>query len=130
MHYRSIKSGRWSSSCSDAWCILATTTSVVNMATFSLNLQRRVEPGLTACGKFDGTHACLAAATSAGNVLIHSPHRDAADNQNYTFQADARLNWSGELAELQIGRQVCPRNLNIYIYKILFLVSHSIIMII
>ncbi|XP_058788699.1 Bardet-Biedl syndrome 2 protein homolog [Phymastichus coffea] len=76
------------------------------MATFSLNLQRRVEPGLTACGKFDGSHACLAAATSAGNVLVHSPHRDAAANPSQSFGEETRLSWVGELAELQIGRQV------------------------
>ncbi|XP_001604585.1 Bardet-Biedl syndrome 2 protein homolog [Nasonia vitripennis] len=76
------------------------------MATFSLNLQRRVEAGLTGCGKFDGSHACLAAATSAGNVLVHSPHRDAVASKNFELNSEARLSWSGELAELQIGRQV------------------------
>ncbi|KAJ8675989.1 hypothetical protein QAD02_011775 [Eretmocerus hayati] len=74
------------------------------MATFSLNLHRRLEPSLTTCGKFDGSHACLASATSAGNVLVHSPHRQPATNIG--SNAEARLAWSGEVAELQIGQQV------------------------
>ena len=76
------------------------------MASFFLNLQRRVEPTLIASGKFDGSHACLAAATSGGNVLIHSPHRESSENFGQGKSA-GRLSWSGELAELQIGRQVC-----------------------
>ncbi|XP_014207589.1 Bardet-Biedl syndrome 2 protein homolog [Copidosoma floridanum] len=74
------------------------------MATFSLNLQRRVEAGLAASGKFDGSHACLAVATSAGNVLVHSPHREAPTSNG--LNTEARLTWTGEIAELQIGRQV------------------------
>lgn len=77
-----------------------------SMAAFSLNLQRRVESTLIVSGKFDGSHACLAAATSAGNVLIHSPHRESSESLEQEKCA-GRLSWSGELAELQIGKQVC-----------------------
>lgn len=75
------------------------------MASFSLNLQRRVELSLIASGKFDGSHACLTAATSSGNVLVHSPHRASSENFE-DAQAVGRLSWSGELAELHIGNQV------------------------
>ena len=78
------------------------------MAAFTLNLQRKVEQSLVACGKFDGSHSCLVAATSSGNVLVHSPHRQAATKDNSTEheQLEGRLAWSGEIAELQIGKQV------------------------
>ncbi|XP_033217005.1 Bardet-Biedl syndrome 2 protein homolog isoform X2 [Belonocnema kinseyi] len=75
------------------------------MAAFSLNLQRRVESALIISGKFDGSHTCLAAATSAGTVLIHSPHRESFKSLEQE-KSDGRLAWSGELAELEIGRQV------------------------
>lgn len=85
------------------------------MSSFTLNLQRRVEAGLTACGKFDGSHACLTVATSGGNVLVHSPHREtAAPRLPKDGLAGTRMAWYGELAELQIGRQVCSR-LRIYL---------------
>ncbi|XP_043267546.1 Bardet-Biedl syndrome 2 protein homolog [Venturia canescens] len=79
------------------------------MAAFSLNLQRKVEQSLVSCGKFDGSHACLVASTSSGNVLVHSPHRQPTSNMGSETgqeQLEGRLAWSGELAELQIGRQV------------------------
>ena len=77
------------------------------MATFSLNIRRRVEASLIACGKFDGTHACLVAANSAGNVLVHSPHRNTGDDSTeLTEKQESRLTWTGEIAELQIGVQV------------------------
>lgn len=74
------------------------------MATFTLNIRRRLEAGLITCGKFDGTHACLVAANSAGNVLVHSPHRQATEPFDEATQS--RLTWNGEIAELQIGKQV------------------------
>ncbi|KAK2582215.1 hypothetical protein KPH14_004567 [Odynerus spinipes] len=76
------------------------------MAAFSLNIQKHIESGLVASGKFDGSHACLAAVTSGGNVLVHSPHRQPQIKNNDSEQPDGRLSWSGELAELQIGSQV------------------------
>ncbi|XP_011501938.1 PREDICTED: Bardet-Biedl syndrome 2 protein homolog [Ceratosolen solmsi marchali] len=76
------------------------------MATFSLNLHRRLEAGFVASGKFDGSHACLTAATSSGNVLVHSPHREAGVSNHQEPSSEARLTWSGELAELQIGKEV------------------------
>lgn len=77
------------------------------MAAFSLNLQRKIEPSLVTCGKFDGSHACLVFATSAGNILVHSPHRQPPANTTESHEnMERRLEWNGEIAELQIGRQV------------------------
>lgn len=95
----------------------SSSSSKTTKTTFTINLQRRVEPGLSSCGKFDGSHACLVAATSSGNVLVHSPHREppqdnlvpessSLTSQQQRQQEDARLKWTGELAELQIGREV------------------------
>ncbi|XP_043493368.1 Bardet-Biedl syndrome 2 protein homolog [Polistes fuscatus] len=76
------------------------------MAAFSLNIQKHIESSLVASGKFDGSHACLVAVTSGGNVLVHSPHKQPQIKNNDSEQPDGRLSWSGELAELQIGSQV------------------------
>ncbi|CAK9811316.1 Bardet-Biedl syndrome 2 protein homolog [Anthophora plagiata] len=76
------------------------------MAAFSLNIQKHVEPGLVVSGKFDGSHACLAAATYGGNILIHSPHRQPQITGHDHEQSDRKLSWSGELAELQIGTEI------------------------
>ena len=84
------------------------------MESFTLNLQRRLEPGSVTSGKFDGTHACLAATTSAGNVLVHSPHREPPENADFKILQEHRLAWTGETAELQIGRQVGAKVTNIY----------------
>lgn len=79
-------------------------------ASFSLSIARQIEAGLVASGKFDGSHACLALATTGGNVLVHSPHRQPKPDQQITdfdnVESDRRLAWTGELAELQIGNQV------------------------
>ncbi|XP_017893284.1 Bardet-Biedl syndrome 2 protein homolog [Ceratina calcarata] len=76
------------------------------MAAFSLNIQKHVEPGLVACGKFDGSHTCLVVATYGGNVLVHSPHRQPQITSHDHEQSDRKLSWSGELAELHIGTEV------------------------
>ncbi|XP_015513002.1 Bardet-Biedl syndrome 2 protein homolog isoform X1 [Neodiprion lecontei] len=75
------------------------------MAAFSLQLERKVESGLVACGKFDGSHACIVVATSGGNILVHSPHRRPLPNPDDDPKT-GRLAWTGELAELRIGKQV------------------------
>ncbi|XP_012280111.1 Bardet-Biedl syndrome 2 protein homolog [Orussus abietinus] len=75
------------------------------MPTFSLQLQKLIQPGYVVSGKFDGSHACLAAATPSGNILVHSPHRQPASNIEVE-QSQGKLAWSGELAKLQIGKQV------------------------
>ncbi|XP_066591973.1 Bardet-Biedl syndrome 2 protein homolog [Prorops nasuta] len=75
------------------------------MAAFSLNIHKRIEPKLVTSGKFDGSHACLAAATVGGNVLLHSPHRQPVVKTT-DDRSDGRLSWSGEIAELNIGSQV------------------------
>ncbi|EZA50631.1 hypothetical protein DMN91_003536 [Ooceraea biroi] len=76
------------------------------MAEFSLNIQKHIKAGLVVSGKFDGSHACLAAATPGGTILVHSPHRQPSINLNDHKQSSKRLSWSGELAELQIGTEV------------------------
>ncbi|KAK0179481.1 hypothetical protein PV327_005231 [Microctonus hyperodae] len=78
------------------------------MAVFNFNLQRKIEPSLVTCGKFDGSHPCLALATSAGSILIHSPHRQPPANviDSSHENLERRLEWNGEIAELQIGRQI------------------------
>ncbi|XP_043588448.1 Bardet-Biedl syndrome 2 protein homolog isoform X1 [Bombus pyrosoma] len=76
------------------------------MAAFSLNIQKHVEPGLVTSGKFDGSHACLAAATYGGNILVHSPHRQPQITGQDHEQSDRKVSWSGELAELQIGTEI------------------------
>ncbi|XP_076230796.1 BBSome complex member BBS2 [Calliopsis andreniformis] len=85
------------------------------MAAFSLNIQKHVEPGLVACGKFDGSHACLVAATFGGKILVHSPHRQPQIKDQDHEQSNKKLSWSGELAELQIGAEItalCTGRLN------------------
>ncbi|KAG7187986.1 hypothetical protein KM043_013942 [Ampulex compressa] len=74
------------------------------MATFSLNLDKKLEAGLLASGKFDGSHACLALATPAGNVLVHGPHRQP--RLEISQGSKHRMAWEGELAELRIGARV------------------------
>nr|XP_003703550.1 PREDICTED: Bardet-Biedl syndrome 2 protein homolog isoform X2 [Megachile rotundata] len=76
------------------------------MAAFTLNIEKHVEPCLVTCGKFDGSHACLAVATFGGNILVHSPHRQPQITGHDHEQADRKLSWSGELAELQIGTEI------------------------
>uniref|UniRef100_A0A8C2SVT2 Bardet-Biedl syndrome 2 protein homolog n=1 Tax=Coturnix japonica TaxID=93934 RepID=A0A8C2SVT2_COTJA len=41
---------------------------------FTLKLSHKLQPRTVALGRFDGAHPCLAAATQAGKVLVHSPH--------------------------------------------------------
>lgn len=86
------------------------------MAEFSLNIQKHIKAGLVVSGKFDGSHACLAAATPGGNILVHSPHRQPQVDYSDHKQSNKRLSWSGELAELQIGTEVrkCVKKLNYY----------------
>lgn len=77
----------------------------IRMAAFSLHLERKIESGFVVSGKFDGSHACIVAATSGGNILVHSPHRrkvlDPDDDAG-----SGRLSWIGEIAELRIGKRV------------------------
>ncbi|KAL6265602.1 hypothetical protein P5V15_002396 [Pogonomyrmex californicus] len=76
------------------------------MAEFSLNVQKHIKASLVVSGKFDGSHACLAAATPGGTILVHSPHRPPQVDYSDHKQSNKRLSWSGELAELQIGTEV------------------------
>ncbi|XP_034935482.1 Bardet-Biedl syndrome 2 protein homolog [Chelonus insularis] len=78
------------------------------MAVFTLNLQKRIIPSIVISGKFDGSHSCLVAATRAGNIIIHNPHRQLALNIDTSSrtETDRKLQWNGETAELRIGQQI------------------------
>jgi len=50
---------------------------------FQFSLGHQILQGLVTVGRFDGQHPCLTAGTTAGKVLIHSPHsRGGEDHQN------------------------------------------------
>lgn len=98
-------------------------------ASFTLSIAKQIEAGLVASGKFDGSHACLALATTGGNVLVHSPHRQPKPDQrmaefDHVQNNDRRLAWTGELAELQIGNQVGAFSVNngFLIVQVIFIV--------
>ncbi|KAG8510037.1 Bardet-Biedl syndrome 2 protein [Galemys pyrenaicus] len=42
---------------------------------FTLKLRHKINPRMVAVGRYDGIHPCLAAATQAGKVFIHNPHK-------------------------------------------------------
>lgn len=85
--------------------VLIVSKKPVTMASFSLNIEKTIQPGIVSSGKFDGSHACLALGSEAGTVYIHSPHRQPIMDTMYD-NSDRRLSWNGEIAELQIGDQV------------------------
>ncbi|XP_018496842.1 Bardet-Biedl syndrome 2 protein homolog [Galendromus occidentalis] len=43
-------------------------------AVFTFNLNHKILPRRVAVGRFDGTHPCIVAATSAEKVFVHNPH--------------------------------------------------------
>mmetsp|Transcript_110890 Transcript_110890/g.192250 ORF Transcript_110890/g.192250 Transcript_110890/m.192250 type:complete len:718 (+) Transcript_110890:133-2286(+) len=49
---------------------------------FQFSLGHQVLQGLVTVGKYDGQHPCLTAGTTAGKVLIHSPHNRAENAHN------------------------------------------------
>lgn len=49
---------------------------------FQFSLGHQVLQGLVTVGKYDGQHPCLTAGTTAGKILIHSPHNRAENAQN------------------------------------------------
>lgn len=49
---------------------------------FQFSLSHQVLQGLVTVGKYDGKHPCLTAGTTAGKILIHSPHNRAENAQN------------------------------------------------
>lgn len=49
---------------------------------FQFSLGHQVLQGLVTVGKYDGQHPCLTAGTTAGKVLIHSPHNRGENAQN------------------------------------------------
>ena len=57
---------------------------------FRLNLAKPIQPGLVACGRFDGQHPSLAFATSSDTILIHSPHSTNPD-QLHTLAINRRI---------------------------------------
>eukprot|EP00933_Yihiella_yeosuensis_P017764 TRINITY_DN14789_c0_g1_i1.p1 TRINITY_DN14789_c0_g1~~TRINITY_DN14789_c0_g1_i1.p1 ORF type:complete len:719 (-),score=133.08 TRINITY_DN14789_c0_g1_i1:92-2248(-) len=49
---------------------------------FQFSLGHQVLQGYVTVGKYDGTHPCLTAGTTAGKVLIHCPHNRAENPEN------------------------------------------------
>ncbi|XP_022913757.2 BBSome complex member BBS2-like [Onthophagus taurus] len=69
---------------------------------FTLDLNYKIIPGLVTIGKYDGTHPCITAATTADKILIHSPHRK-------TSTITGRIIWSEtnrEIATLNINQKI------------------------
>ncbi|GFG30618.1 hypothetical protein Cfor_05179 [Coptotermes formosanus] len=82
----------------------------VPIFTFSLN--QKLLPGRVTIGKYDGTHSCLTAATTADKVLVHSPHRHLGLAVGRVVPSDTNK----ELALLNINQSVlsvCAGNLNV-----------------
>ncbi|KAF5291934.1 hypothetical protein FQA39_LY14166 [Lamprigera yunnana] len=69
---------------------------------FTLELNYKIVAGLVTIGKYDGTHPCLSAVTTADKVLIHSPHRRSTT-------VVGRIIWSEsnrEIATLSINQAI------------------------
>ncbi|XP_066996854.1 Bardet-Biedl syndrome 2 protein [Anabrus simplex] len=78
---------------------------------FTLNLNHKILPGRVTIGKYDGSHSCLSAATTADKVLIHSPHRRTGISMGRLISNDENK----ELALLNINQSVqslCAGRLN------------------
>ncbi|KAJ8298785.1 hypothetical protein KUTeg_022845 [Tegillarca granosa] len=78
---------------------------------FTLKINHKVNPHMVTIGKYDGTHAALTCATTAGKVLIHNPHnrgeKSSSGNLDYSVHGDINL--------LSINQQVsavCAGSLN------------------
>lgn len=52
---------------------------------FQFSLGHQVLQGLVTIGKYDGQHPCLTAGTSAGKVLVHSPHNRSESKDEVVF---------------------------------------------
>ena len=68
-------------------------------AAFKFSLGSDIAPGQVTVGKFDGKHPSLAAATTTGKLVLHSPH------QNSKYQDDAR-DITGAVRHLKINNRV------------------------
>ena len=68
-------------------------------AAFKFSLGSDIAPGQVTVGKFDGKHPSLAAATTTGKLVLHSPH------QNSKYQDDAR-EITGAVRHLKINNRV------------------------
>ncbi|KAJ9598202.1 hypothetical protein L9F63_011122 [Diploptera punctata] len=78
---------------------------------FTFNLNHKLLPGRVTIGKYDGTHSCLTAATTADKVLVHSPHKRMGLAVGRVIPSDTNK----ELALLNINQSVtslCAGNLN------------------
>jgi len=49
---------------------------------FQFSLNQQVLQGLVTVGRYNGQHPCLTAGTTAGKVLIHSPHNRGENSQH------------------------------------------------
>lgn len=63
---------------------------------FTLNLKHKVNAHMVTIGKYDGVHSSLTFATTAGKVLIHSPH----------YRNQPGRSAEGDVALLSINQQV------------------------
>lgn len=52
---------------------------------FQFSLGHQVLQGLATVGKYDGQHPCLTAGTTAGKILIHSPHNRGDEQKEIMF---------------------------------------------
>lgn len=68
-------------------------------AAFKFELGSDIAPGQVTVGKFDGKHPSLAAATTTGKVVLHSPHQSAK------YQEESR-EIQGAVRHLKINNRV------------------------
>lgn len=53
---------------------------------FNFKLNHKIHVGMVTVGKYDGVHPCLTAATTAGKILIHSPHSATTSGGRITLE--------------------------------------------
>ncbi|XP_075289898.1 BBSome complex member BBS2 isoform X2 [Opisthocomus hoazin] len=70
---------------------------------FTLKLSHKIVPRTVALGRYDGTHPCLAAATQAGKVFIHSPH---ARGQRTSTNRMVQSNQDSDISLLSINQGI------------------------
>ncbi|XP_005107459.1 Bardet-Biedl syndrome 2 protein homolog [Aplysia californica] len=71
---------------------------------FTLKLNHRVTPRAVAVGRYDGRHPALTCATTAGKVLVHSPHTKQIDSGSGTGSDISLLNINQQITSLASGQ--------------------------
>ncbi|CAL1528312.1 unnamed protein product [Lymnaea stagnalis] len=71
---------------------------------FTLKLNHKVIPRTVAIGWYDGKHPALTCATSAGKVLVHSPHTKQQDLGSGAGSDLSLLNINQQITSLAVGR--------------------------